>query len=223
MTLVMVIVLSFVFTIAGFAQDDIPTFRVATKSAVVWDTDSSKSAGASVIFDPLTGHEIHRLSSGGVEVSSILGYERVDLSEAGRLINYTTTVANNTDSDLSVQYGGASVNDHVASPLWVALTNKGFHKRDRKTIWELSKMHCFTTGFASSQNFFSADALSRVFTVRPKTALTISSVTNVPLSSSVRCSRDGCHITGTIRYHITVNLKDYVFVWPGRSVVYCGE
>ena len=24
-------------------------------------------------------------------------------------------------------------------------------------------------------------------------------------------------------YYVTINLRDYVFVWSGRSVVYCGE
>jgi hypothetical protein len=215
--------IALVSAILAKAQNDIPTFKVNTASALVWDNDSNNRSGASVIFDPQTGNEIHKLSSGGIEVSSILGYERVDSSKAGKLINYTTTIANNTDADLSVEYGGASVDSHRALPLWVALTNKGSHKRDRKEIWELNKMHCFKAGFVSHENFFSANALSKVFTVRPKTALTISSVTMDPRSSSVRCSIDGCHIIGTIRYYITVGRKDYVFVWPGRSVVYCGK
>src|SRR5690348_13633470 len=200
------IVIALVFRIAGFAQDEIPTFKVNTKSAVVWDTDTNNDSGASIVVDPLTGNEIHRSSSGGVEVSSILGYERVALNKAGKLINYTTTVANNTDSDVSVEYGGARVDGRAAVPLRIALTNKTFHKRDRKAIWELSKMHCFNTGFASNSNFFSADALSRVFTVRPKTALTISSVTTDPSNFPLLCSLDGCHIKATIRYYIRVDL-----------------
>ena len=189
----------------------------------MWDKDSLDNTSSSVIWDPLTGREIHKLRSGGVEVSSLVGFESVGLNKAGKLLNYTTTIANNTGSELSVRYGGASVDGQAALPLWVALTNKGFKKRDRKEIWELSKMHCFRTGFASKENFFSAPALSKVFKVRPNTAMTFSSVTKDSRSSSVRCSVDGCHITGTIRYYITIDSKDYVFVWPGRSVVYCGE
>jgi hypothetical protein len=105
----------------------------------------------------------------------------------------------------------------------VVLTNKSVKKRDRKDTWEVSKMYCFKTGFASSENVFSARTLSKIFTVRPKTAMTISSVTMDTRNPSALCSVDGCHIMGTIRYYITVNRKDYVFVWPGQSVVYCGE
>jgi len=212
----------FVFAMCAFAQTNMPTFKVDTKSALVWDSDSPGIA-SSIIWDPLTGREIHRLRFGEVEVSSLVGYERVSWNAAGKLLNYRTTITNNTDSELSVQYGGAAVDGNTALPLWVALKNKGFKKRDRTKIWEMSKMHCFNTGFSSKENFFSADNLSKVFTIRPNTSLTISSVTMDPRRSSTLCSVDGCHLTGTIRYYITVNNRDYVFVWPGKSVIYCGE
>jgi len=220
----------FAFTLITFAQDDIPTFqddiptfKVEAKSALVWDKAVPENATSSIVWDPLTGNEIHKLSSAGIEVSSRVGYERVSSSESGELLNYTTTIANNTDSDLAVRYGGASADGHVAMPLWVALTNKGLHKRDRRNVWDLSRMHCFKSGFASRENFFSEHALSKTFTVRAQTAMTISSVSKDPRRYSVRCSLDGCHVIGTIRFYISVNRKDYVFVWPGRSVVYCGE
>jgi hypothetical protein len=213
----------FVFTLSSLAQNDVPTFKVTASSAFVWGEDSPDSAKSSVIFDPLTGNSIYRLSHAGIEVSSRMGYERVSSSEAGKLLNYTTTVTNNTDSDLAVRYGGASIDGRAALPLTIAPSNKGFSKHDRKDVWELARMHCFKTGFASSENLFSAQASSQTFTVRPKTAMTISSVTKDPRSSPLLCSLDGCHVTGTIRYYIRVNSRDYVFVWPGRSVVYCGE
>jgi len=215
--------MAFLFGMYTLAQTNMPTFKVDTRSALVWDEVSPGDASSSVLWDPLTGSEIHRMRSGGVEVSSLVGYERVGSNTAFKLLNYTTTITNNTDSDLSVQYGGAIVDGHTALPLWVALTNKGFRKRDRKEIWELNKMHCFTTSFSSKENFFSADNLSKIFTIRARTALTISSVTMDPRLSSAVCSVDGCHMTGTIRHYITVNGRDYVFVWPGRSVVYCGK
>lgn len=218
------VALAFVaFALTALAQGDIPTFKVGAKSALVWDKDFSESTTASIIWDPLTGNEIHKLSSSGIEVSSRIGYERVGSGVAGELLNYTTIIANNTNSDISVQYGGASADGHTAMLLWVALTDKGLNKRDRKNVWPLSKMHCFETGFASNENFFSAHVPSRTFTVRAQTAMTISWVTKDPRRYSVRCSLDGCHVTGTVRYYIRVNNKDYVFVWPGQSVVYCGE
>jgi hypothetical protein len=219
----LVVLAVFVFMLITFAQSDVPTFKAETKSTLVWDRDSRESATSSIVWDPLTGNEIHRLSSAGIEVSSLVGYERVSSSESGELLNYTTTIANNTESDISVQYGGASADGHAATPLWVVPTNKSVKKRDRKNVWEVSKMHCFKSGFASRENFFSAHALSKTFTVRAQTAMTISAVSKDPRRYSVRCSLDGCRVTGTIRYYITVNRKDYVFVWAGRSVVDCGE
>lgn len=189
----------------------------------MWGEDAREGATSSTIVDPRTGNSIHKLSYAGIEVSSQMGYERVSLSEADKLLNYTTTIANNTGSDLSVRYGGASVDGRTALPLWLTHSNKGLNKRDRKDIWELNKMYCFQTGFASSENFFSANASSRIFTVRPKTAMTISSVTKYPRSSHAQCSVDGCHVTGTIRYYVRVNNRDFVFAWAGRAVVYCGE
>jgi hypothetical protein len=210
-------------TLSALGQSDIPTFKASARSAIVWDNDSPANASSTVIWDPLTGRELHRLSSGGVEITSLVGYERVSLSKEGTLLTYTTTITNNTASELSVQYGGASADGHTAIPLWVAPTSKGLGKSDRKKVWELSKMYCFKTGFSSNDNFFSAHTLSKILTVHPRTTLTVSSVTLDPRHSSLLCSMDGCHITGTIRYYITVNHRDYVFVWPGRSVVYCGE
>ena len=220
-TLVALVLL--VFIRLAFAQNDNPTFKADARSALVWDKDFPGEAASSVVWDPLTGREIHKLSHGGIEVSSRMGYERVSLGNAGKLLNYTTTIANNTDSDVTVQYGGASVDGHAAQPLWVALSHKGFKKRVRNDVWELDKMHCFRTGFASTENLFSGGTLSRVFTVRPQTAMTISAVSKDPRTHSVLCSVNGCQITGTIRYYVTVNGKDYVFVWPGPSVFYCGE
>jgi hypothetical protein len=203
------------------AQNNIPTYKVESKSALVWDENSLEST-ASSIRDPLSGNEIHRLSYDGIEVSSRVGYERVSPSKEDRLINYTTTVANNTDSDATVQYGGVSVDGNMALPLRVAADSKGLSKRGRRDTWDLTKMHCFQTGFASRESVFSS-ASTQIFTVRPKTSITISFVTKDPRTSAVLCSMDGCHLKGKVRYYVTVNLRDYVFVWPGRSVVYCGK
>lgn len=204
------------------AQDNVPTFKAETKSALVWDENVIENTGSS-IRDPLSGNEIHRLSYDGIEVSSRLGYEKVNPSKEDKLINYTTTVANNTDSDASVQYGSVSVDGYIALPLRVAAGGKGLNKRDRKDTWDLTKMHCFQTGFASRESALSSSASTQTFTVRPKTSITISFVTKDPRTSAVLCSMDGCHLKGKVRYYVTVNHRDYVFVWSGRSVVYCGE
>lgn len=218
-----IVVILTAFATALFAQDETPTFKASTTSALVWDEDLPENAASSTVWDPLTGHKLHKLSHGGIDVSSRMGYERAGLGQAGKLLNYTTTVANHTDSAATVQYGGAIVDGRGALPLRVALTNKDIPKRDRKSIWDLSKMACFKSGFASTEHFFSLDTLTKTFTVPPQTAMTISVVVKDPRSYSGLCSVNGCQITGRLRYYVTVNGKDYVFVWPGKSVVYCGE
>jgi len=142
-----------------------------------------------------------------------------DEGAAGELLNFTTTIVNNTDSDLSVHHGGARVDGHTAFPLPVVVTNKGLNKRDRKQVWELWKMSCFSSGFLSNEKFLSPSASSRVFTVAPKTALTVSFVARDPRSYPFLCSVEGCYPTGTSRFYVTVNTTDYVFVWTGRSSV----
>jgi len=210
-----------VFTLFAFAQD-IPTFRVETKEALVWD-ESVQSTSTSTIWDPRTGIESHKLSYDDIEVSSLLGYERVSPTKEGRLITFITTIANNTNSDISVKYGGTTIDDHIVLPLSLVPTGKKVKKRIQNDAWELGKMHCFKSGFASENLLFSAPKAPQTFLVHPQTVTTVSFVTADPRSSSILCSSSGCHMTGTVRYYITVNLRDYVFVWRGRSIAYCGE
>ena len=210
-------------TLGAFAQNDAPAFKVTTTSAYIWGDTSAHGATSSLIEDPRTGDSVHRLSHAGIEVSSRIGYERISSHQEGKLLYYTTSIANTTNSDISVEYGGTSIDGRIALPISLALTAEGLKRRERKDVLLLSNLHCFKSGFASTENFFSASTLSKVFTVRPQTSITVSSVSKDPRSSPLLCSMDGCHVTGTIRYYITVNRKDYVFVWPGRDAVYCGE
>jgi len=222
-----IFVLAFLaFTPGVFGQDGMPMIKATVMSAFVWGEDSTSGAVSSTIQDPLTGNAIHALSYAGIEVSSRIGFERVSTAEVGTFLNYTTTIVNSTDSTVSVRYGAISVDGHAASPLWVVPAGKKLNKKERKSkpdVVELGKIHCFTSGFLSSDNFFSANASSQVLTVDPRTALTVSSVIRDPRNyHSVRCSIEGCYPTGTIRYYLRVDAKDYIFVWPGRSAVYCG-
>jgi hypothetical protein len=214
------------FTPGVFGQGDVPIIKSEVMSAFVWGEDSTFGAVSSTIQDPLTGNVIHRLSYAGIQVSSRVGFERVGTDVVGTFLNYATTIVNGTDSTLSVRYGGISVDGHAASPLWIVPADRKLNKKERKSkpdAVELGKIHCFTSGFLSSDNFFSANATSQVFTVAPRTALTVSSVIRDPRNyHSVRCSVEGCYPTGTIRYYLRVDNKDFVFVWPGRSAVYCG-
>ena len=210
------------FTLHTVAQDDLPIFRGDAASAFVWGEDNPSGAVSSSIRDPVTGSAIHNLRHAGIEVSSRAGFESVGMGTAGELLIFTTTIVNNTDSVLSVRQGGASVDGHMALPLSVVPSRKGLSKGESKLAWELQRMHCFSSGFLPNQNFFSSNP-SKVFTVTPKTALTVSLVTKDPRNYSVLCSVEGCYPKGTIRFSVTVNATDFVFVWPGRGVAYCGS
>jgi hypothetical protein len=217
----------FMWTPIVLSQDGEPIIKADVVSAFIWGGDSPSGAVSSTIRDPLTGNTIHKLSHAGIEVSSRMGFEGVGDGEAGIFVTSTTTIVNSTNSMVSVRYGGISADGHAASLLWVIPRLQKVNKRKRKSKSgevELGKIQCFTSGFLPSDNFFLADDASQILTVAPGTALPVSSVIRDPLGYlSVRCSVAGCHPTGTIRYYVTVASKDYVFEWPGQSVIYCGK
>jgi hypothetical protein len=212
-----------VFTSLTVAQNDLSTFKTEASSAFVWGEDQRSGAVSSSIRDPVTGNAIYKLNHGGIEVSSRAGFERIGLGEAGEFLSFTTTIINNTESELSVRQGGATVDGHVVLPLAVVHTTKGLHKKERELVWELSRMQCFSNGFLPNEDFFSPNASSKVFTVTPKRALTVSFITKDPRYYSVLCSVEGCYPKGTMRFSVTVNAADFVFIWPGRAMVHCGR
>lgn len=210
------------FSIPGLAQDEVPTFRSEAVSAFVWGEDNPGGALSSRTVDPVTGNELYRLNSAGVEVISRTGYETLGSGKAGALLNVTTTIVNNTPASVSVRMGGASVDGYTVKALSIVSATKGLSKSRRKQVWELQKMACFTNGFLS-KDLFSPDPAAEGFQVAPGNALTVSFVTKDPRHYSLRCSTDGCFPTGTMRFSVTVNTTDFIFVWPGRSAVYCGR
>jgi hypothetical protein len=209
-------------TFQAFAQND-PVFRTEAASAFVWEEDNHSDGVSSSTRDPVTGNAIHKLNHGGIEVSSQAGFEKITMGEAGEFLCFTTTIINNTESDLSIRQGKASADGHAALPLSVVLTKKGLKNKEGKQTWELVRMHCFLNGFLANEDFFSPDPSSKVFTVAPKKALTVSFVTRDPRHYSVVCAMEGCHPKGTLRFSVTVNTTDFVFVWPGRAMVDCGR
>jgi hypothetical protein len=130
---------------------------------------------------------------------------------------------NSTRSEVVVSRAGASVDGHKALALSIVPGMKGIKKRDRRHVWELGKMYCSVNGFLARKDFFSIDNASETFTIAADSSLTASFVAKDPRSYSLRCSVEGCYPTGTMRIYVTVNATDYVFVWPGRSMVYCGN
>lgn len=210
------------FTSSAFGQE----IKAEVVSAFVWGQDSHLGAISSTIRDPLTGHAIRKLTYGPVEVSSQIGFERVSADETGTYLNYTTTIVNASDAVLSVRYGGVSIDGRAVSLPWVIPPGKKLNKRERKNktnVIESEKLQCFTSGFLSHDHLFSVEGATEILKVPPKTAVTVSSVFRDPRSYPLRCLVDGCHPIGTIRYYLTVNSQDYVFVWPGQSAIYCGK
>jgi hypothetical protein len=222
-TLPAITIVLLAFTFLAFAQDDLPTFKAEAASAFVWGEDNPSGAVSSSSRDPVTGSAIFRLHHAGIEVSSTAGFEKIGMGEAGELPIFSTTIVNNTDSGLSIRQGAVGVDGNIALPLPVVLTKKGLHKKERKEAWELSKLHCFSSGFFTNHDFVLSPPASKILTLAPNTALTVSSVTKDPRNYSLLCSVEGCYPKGTIRYSVTVNSTDFVFVWPGRSVAYCGK
>src|SRR5436853_3910705 len=212
----------FAFTPCAVGQE----IKTEVVSAFVWGEDYRSGAMSSTIEDPVTGHSIHKLRYGPIEMSSRIGFERVSAYEVGTYLNYTTTIVNGSDSTLSVRYGGISIDGRAVSLPSVILHGKKLNKRERKNTTnavEPEKMQCFTGGFLSHDHLFSADGASQTLNVSPKTALTVSSVVRDLRSYPLLCSVEGCHPVGTIRYYLTVNSQDYVFVWPGQSAIYRGN
>ncbi len=214
---------SLALAFSAFGQDDLSTFKAEAVNAFVWGEDTRSGAISSSVRDPVTGTAIHKLNHGGIEVSSRAGFEKIAPGEAGEFLNFTTTVVNNTESELTVRNGGASVDGHVVLPLSVVLTKKGLSKKQCKQVWELSKMQCFVNGFLPNEDASSLSTPSKVFTLASQKALTVSFVTKDPRDYSVLCSMEGCYPKGTIRFVVVVNAIDFVFIWPGRAMVDCGR
>jgi hypothetical protein len=202
-----------------------PKFTVDVNSAFVWGNDTLHGAVSSIIQDPLTGRSLFRLSHSGVNVTSRMGFERVGDGRAGEFLEYATTVVNNTNESITVQYGGIIVDGYAATPpILVAEGARAANRAryDPAKIVSFSSLSCFRNGNLATEKVFSAGHLSEVFSVAPGAAFTVSSLVKDPRNYAVRCSIKGCYPTGTIRYYVRIGGHDYVFIWPGTSIAACG-
>jgi len=212
------------FCLDGLAQVDTPAFETEVKSAFVWGEDKVNGANSSSVADPRTGQRIHKLEYGGIEVSSRIGFERIARGEVGEFIEYTAAVVNSTGRVALLRVGGVSVDEGTARQVHISQEHRHRREKDYDTdVAELSKLYCLTSGFLSTDNLVSADPQGGVLVIEPSAALTVTVVARDPSHYSIRCSSEGCHPVGALRYFVTVNGRDYVFLWPGRSVPYCGD
>lgn len=222
MRFTLAITLAFVaFVSVSLAQADLPTFKTDASSAYIWSEDNQRDAVSSNVRDPVTGNTIHKLNHAGIEVSSRAGFQRVGSGRPGEFLTFTTTIVNITDFDVAVRPGNISVDGHVARQLPIVPSKKGLNQKQREQVLEIAEVSCFSSGFLANDVFFSPMGSSKDFVVSPKRALTISSVVKDPRYYSILCSVDGCYPKGTIRFSVTVNSTDFVFIWPGRSLVDC--
>jgi hypothetical protein len=226
MRIVAILLFSLVFTFSAFAQEDEVTFKMEVRSAFVWGEDVPGGAVSWTVQDPLTRSSIRKLKHAGVELSSRVGFEKLRSEQVQELIAYTTTVVNNTDAPLSVEYSGITIDGHSISPLSILPSSRSLdHKRVKtnpNTV-ELGKLYCFKSGFLSEDHLLTPSQRSPTLVVEPRTSLTVSNVIRDPRYYPILCSTDGCLPKGTIRYAIRVGGHEYVFVWPGRLVVNCGK
>jgi len=207
----------------AFAQEDLTTFKTDATGAYIWGEDNQRGAVSSNIRDPVTGNAIHKLKHAGIDVSSRAGFERIGSGRPGEFLSFTTTIANTTESDIAVRQGNVSVDGRLARPLRVVISKKGLNRKQREQVLELAEINCFSSGFLANDVFFSPDATSKKFVISPQRSLTVSMVIKDPRYYSILCSADGCYPKGTIRFSVTVNTIDFVFVWPGGSIVDCGR
>lgn len=212
---------------AAIGQNSGPTIRVDVVGSFVWGEDGPSGAISSTIKDPLTGHSLHRLSYGGIEITSRIGFEGLGANNTGILISYTAVVTNSTNSAVSARFGGFTIDSRTVPLLKLVQRDKKDKKltlTNKKGVVDLNHMHCFISGALPDEKFFSSDPSSQVYSVAPQTATIVSAIVRDPREyGSVLCSTTGCYPTGTVRYVINVDGHDYVFIWNGRSALYCGK
>jgi hypothetical protein len=204
------------------SAQDVPIFKAEATSAFVWGEDNLTGAVSGSLQDPLTGNEIRTISHGGIDVSSQARFELASLGQSGELVSFTTIIINRTDSELSATQAGASVDGYIALPFPVDAA-KGLSKKSRNRDREVASLNCLTGSFSSSQLLSYPKAASEAVVVDPGKSVAISFVTRDPRHYSILCSIDGCYPKGAIRFFVTVNSTDFVFVWVGRDIGYCGK
>jgi hypothetical protein len=207
-------------TLVTSAQDEVSVFKTQAASAFVWGQNNISGVVSSSIQDPLTGNAIRSISHDGITVNSRAGFKRFKLGRAGELLSFTTTIVNHTESRLSVRQGRAIVDGRNLFPLPV-VASKGVTRAERDQAHELASVSCFSNDPHPDEVVLSSSTSSNMFSVIPGGALTISLITQDPRYYALLCSVEGCYPKGAIRFYVTVNSMDFVFVWAGREMAYC--
>jgi len=217
---------SLLFSFRALAQADVPTFKAEVRSTFIWGEDSPMGAISSTIKDPLTGSETLKLKHQDVELNSRMGFEKLRPEDVTEFIAYSTTIINNTPTELTVEQGSISVDSHLVKPLSVDSSIKGVKKKhspENADVIDVRKLECFNSGNLSSDTFFLQQQPASSVIVEPQRSLTVSGVIRYPRHYPLLCSADGCFPKGTIRYSIRVGGHEYIFSWNGRTITNCGR
>lgn len=213
-----------IFSLPALCQADVPVFKAEVRNTFIWGEDEPAGAISSTIKDPLTGNDILKLKHRGVEVSSRMGFEKLRPEDVSEFIAYSTTIVNNTETELAVERGGITVDGNLVAPLSIDSSIKGVKKKPSKEgmgAVRMGDLHCFKSGTLPSEKAFLVEQPSSEVIVEPRSSLTVSGVVKDPRHYPILCSVDGCFPKGTIRYSIRAGGHEYIFTWPGRSVINC--
>ena len=215
-----------IISLQAICQVDVPPLKTEVRNAFIWGEDAPAGAISSSLKDPLTGAEIRTLKHNGIEVISRMGFEKLRPEDVSEFIAYFTTIVNNTQSELSVEQGRITVDDHFVSPLSMdsrAKAVKKQHSPEGTDALSLRDLHCFMDGYLSSGSSLSSQPTSSGTAVPPYSSSTVSGVIKDPRHYSLLCTADGCFPKGTIRYSIRVGGHEYIFTWNGRLLLNCGN
>ena len=105
----------------------------------------------------------------------------------------------------------------------LTLPRKNSARKASNQAREIASLNCLTGGFPSSELLSYPKAPSEALVVGLGKTVTASFVTKDPRNYSILCSVEGCYPKGAIRFFVTVNSTDFVFVWAGRDIAYCGK
>ena len=210
------------------SQEEASKLTVDVRNTFVWGEDAPAGAISSALRDPLTGRELRRLKHNGIEVTSRIGFEKLHAEDVAEFIIYSSTIVNNTRSELQVEFGGVAIDGHLVSPLLVDSNRKGvkeIHSNGKKGTVEIRNLRCLGTGYLSSESFFNqkGKGVPPRILVEPQSSRTVSAIVKDPRIYPILCTAEGCFPKGMIRYSILVDSREYIFSWSGDSLMNCGR
>ena len=209
------VVLIATMSLPGFAQSETTTLKSTTLSAVVWDEDIPSSASSEII-DPVTGASVRNLTYHGIEVHSQAGFRILRSGRPGELLIFLVTIVNDAESDAVLTQAGLVIDGSLSQNLLPETS--GTTADDRP---EVDGSLCMEPNALSSDNPSRLPTRAKPSSIARNMASTFRFVAKDPRNYSLLCSPGGCYPKGVMRFYVTLNSTDYVFVWKGQALVNC--